>query len=92
MTEILNCGIIISETRKQHQTRKGEQKMTVNTSKGKITANKDTLNIISIAFLDAAKRYKYEGANALAKSYDRVSEEIYNALKNTGFYDKYHQS
>ena len=62
--------------------------MTVNTINGKITANKDTLNSISIAFLDAAKKYKDEGADALAKRYDRVSEEIYNALKNTGYYDK----
>ena len=62
--------------------------MTVNTINGKITANKDTLNSISIAFLDAAKKYKDEGEDALAKRYDRISEEIYNALKNTGYYDK----
>lgn len=61
--------------------------MTVSTINGKITANKDTLNIISIAFLDAAKKYKDEGSDALAGRYDRVSEEIYTALKNTGYYD-----
>lgn len=60
--------------------------MTVHTINGKITANKDTLNAISIAFAKAADKYKDEGANALAGRYDRVSEEIYNALKNTGYY------
>ena len=60
--------------------------MTVNTINGKIRANKKTLNLISIAFLDAAKHYTDEGAYALAESFDRVSEEIYNALKNTGYY------
>lgn len=66
--------------------------MTVNTSIGKITANRVLLNAISIAFSNAADKFKDEGADALAGRYNRVSEEIYNALKNTGFYDKYHQS
>lgn len=61
--------------------------MTVNTINGKITADKETLNLISIAFLDAAKHYTDEGADAIAKRFDRVSEEIYNALKETGYYD-----
>ena len=60
--------------------------MTVNTINGKIRANKDTLNSISIAFFKAANKYKDEGADALAERYDRVSEEIYNALNNTGYY------
>ena len=67
--------------------KKGRTKMTVNTINGKITANKDTLNSISIAFFEAANKYKDEGADALAGRYDRVSKEIYNALKNTGYYD-----
>lgn len=61
--------------------------MTVNTITGKITANKDTLNSIAIAFCYAAEHYKYDGADALAGRYDRVSEEIYTALKDTGYYD-----
>ena len=61
--------------------------MTVNTSKGKITSDKYTLNVISIAFLEAAKQFKDEGANALANDYDRVSDEIYIALKEAGYYD-----
>lgn len=61
--------------------------MTVNTSKGKITANKATLNSISIAFLDAAKNYTDAGAYELADCFDRVSEEIYNALKDIGYYN-----
>lgn len=61
--------------------------MTVNTISGKITANKDTLNSIAIAFLDAAEHYKDDGEYALAKRYDRVSEEIYNALKDIGYYN-----
>ena len=60
--------------------------MTVNTINGKITADKETLNLISIAFLDAAKHYTDEGAYGIAERFDRVSEEIYTALKNTGYY------
>lgn len=67
--------------------KKGRTKMTVNTINGKITANKDALNSISIAFLEAAKKYKDYGADALAGRYDRVSEEIYNALKGIGYYN-----
>lgn len=62
--------------------------MTVNTSIGKITANKVVLNAISIAFLRAADKFKDEGAGALAGRYNRISEEIYNALKNDVFYGK----
>lgn len=61
--------------------------MTVNTINGKITADKDTLNAISIAFLRAADKFKDEGAAALAGRYNRVSEEIYTALKDTGYFD-----
>lgn len=67
--------------------RKEEQKMTVNTITGKITANKVVLNAISVAFSNASDKFKDEGADALAGRYGRVSEEIYNALKNTGYYD-----
>lgn len=61
--------------------------MTVNTINGKITANKVVLNAISIAFSTAADKFKDKGADALAERYDRVSEEIYTALKKTGYYD-----
>lgn len=61
--------------------------MTVNTINGKIRANKETLNLISIAFLDAAKHYTYEGADALAERFDRISEEIYKALNDIGYYN-----
>ena len=61
--------------------------MTVNTSKGKITANKAVLNVISVAFLDAAKSYKDVGLYELADYFDRVSGEIYNELKESGYYD-----
>lgn len=62
--------------------------MTVNTVRGKITANKDTLNSISIAFSKAAEKFKDEGYDGMAEDFDRVADEIYNALNNTGFYDK----
>ena len=62
--------------------------MTVSTSKGKITATKPVLNAISIAFLDAAKNYKDVGLYELANYYDKVSEDIYRALKDKGYYDK----
>ena len=61
--------------------------MTVNTINGKITANKETLNLISIAFLDAAKHYTNEGADAIAERFGRVSDEIYRELKESGYYD-----
>ena len=61
--------------------------MPVNTINGKITANKETLNLISIAFLDAAKHYTNEGADAIAERFGRVSDEIYRELKESGYYD-----
>ena len=61
--------------------------MTVNTSKGKITADKAVLNAISIAFLDAARSYKDEGLYELANYYNRISEEIYISLEEAGYYD-----
>lgn len=63
-----------------------KNEITVNTINGKITASMNTLNSIAIAFLDAAQHYKDEGAYSIAKRYDRVSEEIYSALKNNGYY------
>lgn len=62
--------------------------MTVNTWEGKITANKVTLNLISLAFSKAADKFKDEGRDGMAESFDEVADEIYNALKNAGYYDK----
>lgn len=61
--------------------------MTVNTRKGKITAKKYTLNIICIAFSYAADKFREECYNGLADSYNRVSEDIYNALNDSGYYN-----
>lgn len=61
--------------------------MTVNTWEGKITAKKDTLNAIVIAFARASEKYKDEGSDVLASAFDRTSEEIYTALKEAGYYD-----
>ena len=61
--------------------------MTVNTINGKITANKETLNSISLAFSKAADKFKDEGSDGLASAFDRTLEEIYTALKETGYYD-----
>lgn len=62
--------------------------MTVETSIGKITANKDVLNWIVGAFEREAQYYKEKGnRDALAKHSDGISWEIYNALKETGYYN-----
>lgn len=53
---------------------------------GKITAKASTLNSISIVLMEAAQLDRKRGFEACANIRDRQSNQIYNALKATGFY------
>jgi len=61
--------------------------MTVNTNYGKITANKDALNYISLLAGEAANKLKRDGAGALAEDAQELSNQIYDVLSAAGFYD-----
>ena len=52
----------------------------------KVTANKSTLNYISILAFEAADKYEREGADALAKEARDFSNYIYNELEKTGLF------
>ena len=54
---------------------------------GKITADKETLNYIACAFMDAAHYNSAQGYNALANKANEDSKIIYDALDAVGFYD-----
>ena len=56
-------------------------------SPSKITADKYTLNYISILAKEAAERYNRLGVDALAKEARRVGDLIFDQLSSTGFYD-----
>ena len=53
---------------------------------GKITAKASALNSISIALMEAARLDRKRGLEASANIRDKQSNQIYNALKVTGFY------
>lgn len=54
---------------------------------GKITATASALNSISIVLMEAANYNRKIGANKMADLRDKQSDQIYNALKETGFYE-----
>jgi hypothetical protein len=53
---------------------------------GKITASKDALNTISIAFDEAAQWNKENGYDAFEERFANASQTIYEALLKAGFY------
>lgn len=53
---------------------------------GSISASRDLLNLISIAFSEAAYHYESKGLNNLAKSYRDIATQIYDRLDETGYY------
>ena len=53
----------------------------------KVKANKETLNAISMAFHYASMHEDKIGNDAVAEWYESVSNQIYEALKEVGFYD-----
>lgn len=55
--------------------------MTIKTSKGTITASKDLLNLITLAMGVAYETIQISDIKAL-------NNEIYQALKNAGYYDE----
>ena len=60
--------------------------MTINTNHGKITADQDTLNFISIMAREAAEGYDRDGYNSLAKEARDFARHIYNELEKAGMY------
>lgn len=54
---------------------------------GKITATASALNSISIVLMEAANYNRKIGANEMADLRDKQSDQIYNKLKETGFYE-----
>lgn len=56
---------------------------------GKVTANKDVLNYITLLAGEAAHRYEEKGYNALAKQADKFSTEIWKALDASGLYNDF---
>jgi hypothetical protein len=61
--------------------------MTIETNRGKVTANKNILNYISVLACEAADKYRQDGANALAKDAELFSDMIYEVLKESGLYN-----
>ena len=61
--------------------------MTIETTVGTITADKDTLNSLAILLTEASKSYEVRERKALAKQADEASNEIYEALAAIGFYN-----
>ena len=62
--------------------------MTVKTEIGNITATKDVLNEISLAFGRSEEVHKRRGHLALADRDDNISFAIYRALAETGYYNE----
>lgn len=61
--------------------------MTINSNSGKITADKDTLNYLSILAGEAADMFDKKGVHTLAKEARDFHQLIYDQLFSTGFYD-----
>lgn len=55
---------------------------------GSISASRDMLNLISIAFSEAAYHYEDKGLKHLAKSYRDTATQIYDRLEESGYYNK----
>ena len=53
-----------------------------------ITASKEVLNLFSSALSAAANEQARRGHDAVSEQFDNISDTIYYALKNTGYYDK----
>ena len=57
-----------------------------------IEASKDTLSELSLALSYAGDLQDTKGHNHMANSYWNISDQIYEQLKATGFYDKVSKS
>lgn len=63
--------------------------MTVKFDEGNITANPRMLNLISIAFIEAAEKYKDDGCDVLAQDAKEKANKIYDALYDAGYFKKH---
>ena len=61
--------------------------MTVTTELGKITACKEVLNRISMAFDEAAEENKAKGYISFFEQLSLAGSQIYDALNAEGYYD-----
>lgn len=61
--------------------------MTINLNHGKITADKATMNYLSIIFSEAANFYQLRNVDALSKEAKENGDRIYEALNALGYYD-----
>lgn len=63
--------------------------MTVNIEGlGKITASKELLNEISLAFAHERNYYILKGYESLEERSEQRADDIYNSLAKIGFYDE----
>lgn len=46
------------------------------------------MNLLSIVFAEAAESTKNKGQNCAAEEYKRISNELFETLKEQGLYDK----
>lgn len=61
--------------------------MVVNTTFGKISANKDALNYIFLMMSEASENYNLRGRTALSNEAQKNADAIHDALESVGFYD-----
>ena len=69
------------------ETRKGEQKMTVKTHAGTISAKKDVLVRIANAFYSEAIYYEKKGFTYCSDDSAAVGGEIMQALREEAYFD-----
>lgn len=60
--------------------------MTVETPYGKITASKETLNKIGLAFAEAGDSYEARNRPSFAKDANEAFDQIYDALAAAGMF------
>lgn len=60
--------------------------MTIETKWGKITANKEVLNLLGSIIYTATYQYESKGYDALEKQAYDIAEAIYNKLDESGYY------
>jgi hypothetical protein len=60
--------------------------MTVNTRLGKITADKDVLDMLSLSLLESGFSLEKRGEHERAEQDKKTSDEIFRALLEVGFY------
>lgn len=61
--------------------------MTVETRMGKITACREVLNLISIAYYESADRRMERGQPNIAQCEIEIANEIHIALEKSGYYE-----